>query len=80
MSYMGFRTILIFWIIANAIITMTKKRSLNEVFSMQTFYGLYTSLSITIQQFISLTSTAILLSQPFLLSDIFEPEVKDQFW
>jgi len=48
MSYMGLRVILIFWIIVNAIITMTKKRSLNEVFSMQTFYGLYTSLSITV--------------------------------
>ena len=41
--FYGARIFLILWIIINAIATMRRNRSLNEVFSSQTLYGIYNS-------------------------------------
>ena len=74
------RIFLIIWIVANSVATMRHNRSLNELFSSQTLYGMYNSFLILAAQFYSLVSLNNLQSRPFGFDEIAKKEVVETFW
>ena len=74
------RVFLILWIAGNSIATMRNNRSLNELFSSQTLYGMYNSVLILGAQFYSLISLWNLQSRPFGVDEVATKEVVESFW
>lgn len=78
--FLFLRVLIFFWLVVNSIMTVRRNRSLNEAFSAQTTYGVYTSVMILGFQIYSLVGVKNLLVRPFGTDQIMEEDVVTRFW